>query len=161
VLPNIDLIKEIYTLKEELELDDTKIYYGLCPIYVHPVPWTVEHADHHHKLILMNAIVIKLIQEDGFICTFTIDVNDYTNEELNEINLGNWISVIPNINYNPSLKTKIRIMNLIYYSILCFVEDLYIRLNNLHTIYINNEDVNIFRIGYDQNGALYIPSSHI
>ena len=94
------------------------------------------------------------------IVDFYMEEEDYTDEELNEIHLGNWISVIPNIDYNPSLRTRIKIMNIIYYSIVCFVEDLYIRLNDLHNIYINNDDANIFRIGYDHNGVLYIPSSH-
>jgi len=160
VLPNIDLIKEIYTLKEDLELVDTKEYYGVCPIYVQPITRNVYQIDHLHKSMLLNALVIKLIQEKGFICTFYMEEEDYTDEELNEIHLGNWISVIPNIDYNPSLRTRIKIMNIIYYSIVCFVEDLYIRLNDLHNIYINNDDANIFRIGYDHNGVLYIPSSH-
>ena len=31
ILPNIDIIKEIYRLKEQVELEENQIYHGLCP----------------------------------------------------------------------------------------------------------------------------------
>ena len=160
VLPNIDLIKDIYKLKVESELEQARIDNGLLPaeIIAHG-SFLVSTMNQQHKVMLLNALHIKLIQEDGFICTFFMNEDHYTDYELEEINNGNWISVVPNINRNPTIKTKIKIMNLIYVSILCLVEDLYIRLNNLHNAYMNTKDHNIFRIGYDQRGALYIPTT--
>ena len=160
VLPNIDLINEIYKLKIEAELDQARLERGLLPTnIIASGSFHVDFMDHQHKVMLLNALHIKLIQEDGFICTFFMDEDHYTDYELEEINNGNWISVVPNINRKPIIKTKIKIMNLIFVSILCLVEDLYIRLNNLHNAYMNTKDHNIFRIGYDQRGGLYIPTT--
>jgi len=160
VLPNIDLIKDIYKLKVEAELDQMRLERSQLPMNIIALgSWNAEYIDHRHKLMLLNASHIKLIQEDGFICTFFMEEDHYIDYELEEIHSGNWISVVPNINRKPTIKTKIKIMNLIFESILCLVEDLYIRLNNLHNIYMNTYGNNIFRVGYDQRGALYIPTT--
>ena len=160
VLPNVDVINEIYKLKVESELDQARVDRGLLPAEIMVNGSLLASTiDHQHKVMLLNALHIKLIQEDGFICTFFMEEDHYTDYELEEINNGNWISVVPNINKKPTIKTKIKIMNLIYESILCLVEDLYIRLNNLHNGYMNTYGHNIFRIGYDQRGVLYIPTT--
>jgi len=166
VIPNIDLIKEIYKLKEDSELEDTLAYHGLCPMNITStsswVPVSIRDtpkAYYHNRLMSLNVLTIKLIKEAGFICTFVMEENDYCDSEIEEIHHGNWISVVPNINTNPSLRVKIKIMNLVYSSLLCFMEDLHDRLRGLHQLYIHNRYVNIYRIGYDQRGTLYIPTT--
>ena len=64
--------------------------------------------------------------EPGFICTFHFNDKDYDQAELNEINNCNWVAVVPNINYNPTL--KIKIMNIVYDSIFLLTSVLYNKL---------------------------------
>ena len=61
-------------------------------------------------------------------------MNPIMNQKLhNSIENCNWISVVPNINYNPSLQEKIKIMNLIYNSAFMLSTQLYNRLEDHFT----------------------------
>lgn len=162
VIPNIDIIKYIYLLKEHSELEDTRMYYGVCPSYI-----TVPRMKHTWKEFVfsdrmkLTSLFMKLIMEPGFICTFHFNDKDYDQVELNEINNCNWVAVVPNINYNPTLQEKIKIMNVVYDSIFLLTSELYNKLLGLHYWFKHTYGQhNIFRIGYDQQGGLYIPSGH-
>ena len=162
VIPNIDVIKYIYLLKEQSELEDTRIYYGVFPSYI-----TVPRMKHTWKEFVfsdrmkLTSLFMKLIMEPGFICTFYFNDKDYDQVELNEINNCNWVAVVPNINYNPTLQEKIKIMNVLYDSIFLLTSELYNKLLGLHYWFKHTYgEHNIFRIGYDQQGGLYIPSGH-
>ena len=109
-------------------------------------------------MMRLNVLFIKLITDYGFICTFKFNEPDYEPEELTEINNCNWISVVPNINYIPSLKEKIKIMNLVYNNVFMLSSELYNRLEGLYYWYNHTYGTNIYRIGYDNLGTLYIPN---
>ena len=84
MIPNIDIIKYIYLLKEQEELEDTRLYYGVCPSYI-----TVPHTKHIWKEFIFNdrlkltSLFMKLIMEPGFICTFHFYEKDY--DQLNAL----------------------------------------------------------------------------
>jgi hypothetical protein len=167
VLPIIDLIKEIYKLKEDSELEDIRSYHGLCPRHIKSTgTWIPQHINDNFKItnirdvMKLNVLSMKLIQEEGLICSFVIDKSNYTKDELEEISYGNWISVVPNVNTSPTLQTKINVINLIYSSVLCLVEDLYINLTRLYHLYKNAHGINVYGIGCDQNNNLYMPFIH-
>jgi hypothetical protein len=160
VIPNIDLIKYIYNIKEELELTDTHIYHGLCPkhittcgkwIPINPQCYTITTIGY---MMNVNAILIKIILKPGFICSFNLLKEEYNDIELNEIYYGNWVSVVPNINFKPSLKDKINCIETILESEMDISDNIYIRLNRLCDLYSNND---IIRIGFDQKGDYYTP----
>ena len=98
---------------------------------------------------------MKLIMKPGFICSFTYKEEDYDNIELNEIDFGNWVSVVPNINFEPLLKDKLNCIETILKEEPYASEDICIKLNHLCDIYSNNE---IMRIGVDQYVNYYLPS---
>ena len=168
VLPNIDLIKEIYKLKEDSELEEIQSYHGLCPRHIKTEgTWIPPKINNNFKItsirdvMKLNVLSMKLIQEEGLISIFVMDIEDYTEEELEEINYGNWISVVPNVNLCPTLQTRINVINLIYSSILCLVEDLFINLTRLYHLYKNAHGINVYGIGCDQNNNLYMPFIHV
>lgn len=162
VIPNIELIQYIYQLKEEDELEDTRIYHGMCPRTIKISQSKFIWKQHIQRdLVRLNVLFIKLITDYGFICTFKFNKSDYEPEEIEEIDNCNWVSVVPNINYNPCLKEKIKIMNLVYNSAFMLSSELYNRLEGLFYWYIHTYGTNIFRIGYDNLGTLYIPNIHI
>ena len=162
ILPNIELLQYIYQLKEESEINDARIYHGMCPEYI-----TISHSKYIWKQVVqkdmmkLNTLFIKLIIDHGFICTFKFNETDYDPIELQEIYNSNWVSVVPNINYNPSLKEKIKIMNIIYMSSFMISTELYNRLEGLFYWYMHTYGTNIYRIGYDNLGTLYIPNIHV
>ena len=162
VIPNIDIIKYIYLLKEKSELEETRMYYGVFPSYI-----TVPHTKHIWKEFVLkdkmklNTLFMKLIIEPTFICKFHFDYRDYEQIELNEINNCNWVSVVPNINYSPSLQEKIKIMNIVYNTIYLLTDELYNKLQGLYYWFKHTYGIhNVFRIGCDQNYNLYIPTGN-
>lgn len=160
VLPNIDIIKYIYKLKEEVELYDIHYYYRILPPSVGTFK---EYSICNLKKyglrypIRFNILFMKLIQEPGFICSFVFNECDYDEIELIEINNSNWISVIPSINYNPPLQEKIKIINKIYNNTWLLTSELEDKLEGLYYWFKHTYGHNIFRIGYDQHDNVYIP----
>mgnify|MGYP000011617854 FL=1 len=165
VLPNIDIIKYIYQLKEVSELDYNQIYHGLCPKHVTTCgKWIPVNINNNYKIMTIenkmkiNAILMKIIMKPGFIGSFTYKEEDYCNIELNEIDFGNWFSVVPNINFKPLLKDKINCIETILKEEPYVSEDICIKLNHLCDLFSNNE---IMRIGFDQYGNYYLPSIYV
>ena len=164
VLPNIDVIKDIYELKEDLELEDVKAYHGLCPRNVKTIgSWIPTKINDNYKIMklgedmLLNALLMKLIMDKGFICSFNYYNDDYQQIELDEIENGNWFSVVPNINENPPLHRKIKLLNIMYDSVPVVIDELYKRIHKIYLDYKNNEYNGILRIAIDQNDVLYFP----
>ena len=111
--------------------------------------------------MLMNALIIKLIIDRGFICSFTYCKDDYHVIEINEIENGNWFSVISNINTNPPLKLKLKLMNILYDEVPLLVTDIYDKLNKIYMNYLNNDHNDYFRLGIDQNNKVYLPLLYV
>jgi len=161
ILPNIDIIKDIYQLKEESELEDNQIYHGLCPKHVTTCgKWIPVNINPGYKIMTiehkmkLNAILMKVIMAPGFICCFNYLKEEYDEVELNEIDFGNWVSVVPNINVKPLLKDKLKCIETIFKEEPCTIEDICNKLHHLCISYTNNE---IVRIGFDQYGNYYLP----
>ena len=156
-LPNIDIIKHIYQFKEELELDEIRIYHGLCPKGVQTTrTWNRINKNVLYEKIKLSTQLIKYIVEPGFMCEYNFDEKDYNEVELNEIRYGNWISVISNINFNPSLCTKIRSFNKLYNNI-PFCQYLFFKqIEKIYEYYKCTYGINIYRISIVNNN-LKIP----
>ena len=164
LIPNIDIIKYIYQLKEDIELYETKLYHGLSPKYItitggswKPInindTWSTMTKQIRMKF---NVMCIKFIMEPGFICTFTFHKEDYTMRELEEMeHWNNWVYIVPNINFHPPLKDKIKCIDWIFEIEPYLEDDIYIRLDRVYQYYQNNE---LCRIGIDQTGKYYIPT---
>jgi len=152
VLPNIDLIKWIYKLKLESELETIQSYHGLCPRHIRTTgSWDPRHIDDPLKIMNLrrqmdfNTLFIKLIMDDGFICEV-----DHDEEQLEYIQGGEYTST--NINYKPSLTRKIKCINLMYDDLPLLSID---TIRRMYEIYINSKHAQ--RIGIDQNNNIYIP----
>ena len=164
VLSNIYILKYIYNIKEELELKENQIYYGLCPKHVTTCGKWIPINTNSYKIstigdiMNLNAILIKIIMKPGFICSFNFIEESYDIIELNDIYFGNWVSVISNINYKPSIKEKINCIEIILHSELDILDNICIKLNNMCSLYDNN---NIIRIGIDQCDRYYLPNFHV
>ena len=168
VLPNIDILKDIYQRKEQLEVDEVRMYHGMCPRNVMTEGvWIPAEINDNFKIMklredmAMNVLLMKLIMDKGFICSFHYEEANYTYIELSEIDHGNWFSVIPNVDDNPSLHRKIKVINILYDSIPLLVSDVYERLDKLYMSYQNNEYSGICRVGIDQRDMLYIPQIYV
>lgn len=157
-IPNIDIIIHIYKLKEELEDEDIRVDYGLLPPIIEINDSKLQETFNPMKL---NTMLIKLIIDKGFICSFTYCKDDYHVIEINEINNGNWFSVISNINTNPPLKLKLKLMNILYDEVPLLVTDIYDKLNKIYLNYLNNDYNGYFRLGIDQNNKIYIPLLYV
>ena len=160
VLPNIDVLKYVYNYKDESELEDTQLYHGMCPRNIQTVGswipkeindgWKISNA----KFKLKTSVrLMKYILEPGFICELIINRGEYTTHELDEIDHGNWISVVPNINMVPSLQSRIRVMNKIHDEIplyFFFLENL----ERIFTQYQRTHGLNIYRLGINDDDLL-------
>ena len=159
IIPNIDIIKYIYQLKEELDLYENQLYHGLCPKNIMTtgkwIPIGCNQSLTIPNKMKNNVMLMKFIMKSGFICSFIFNANKYSNLDIEEICYGNWFSVIPNINLNPSIKGKIKCINKIFEMEPYLQEDILIRLNKVYQYYPNNT---ICRIGFDQNYNYYIPN---
>lgn len=167
VIPNLDIIKYIYEMKDNMEYDDILTYYGLCPINVKiSGHWIPKHINDGWKIMnlkdimKMNALFLKIIMKRGLICKFIL--SDDCNPEL--INNGFWefcVNLDDDINYNPSLKDKINCINSILSDTYYLQEDICKKLNNIYEYYdkFNDDDFNyLVRIGIDQYNNWYIPT---
>ena len=164
VLPNIDLIKEIYKLKEDSELDDIKHYHGLCPRYIKTsCPWKPRQINDHSSIMNLReqmnptTLFMKLIVDDGFICEFELNESLYDEGQLNLIIDGGWPSIITNINYKPSIKRRIQCMNLLMYKIPLLPLTNYVWIKRLYKMYINNDTTYHSLLGIDQKNRIYAP----
>jgi len=164
VLPNIDLIKEIYKLKENSELEDIKSYHGLCPRYIKSsCSWKPRYINDHFKIMNLreqmnaNTLFMKLIMDDGFICEFEMNDSIYDRDQLKLIREGGWSFIIPDINYKPSLRRKIQCMNLMMDKLPSLSITNYVSIKRLYTIYINNDTNYHSLLGIDQKNRIYVP----
>jgi hypothetical protein len=146
VLPNIDIIKHIYQLKEDFELEEIKSYYGVCPHnIITNSTWSKDNINMCGSMKLSTTLM-KYIVEPGFICKCSFNSDDYDPIELEEINNGNWISVIPNIDFNPRLITKIKVINETYNNTpLCNLY-LFKTIKKIYKYYKCTYGINIFRL---------------
>ena len=164
ILPNIDLIRIIYKLKEECELEDVRSYYGLCPLCIKTTgPWIPRHINDRLQVLNLrkqmdfNTLFIKLIMDNGFICEFRMIDSDYDIEELSMIRNGEWYILVSNINDRPSLRRRIQCINLMTYRtpLLSFTD--YECIKRVFELYINNDSIHRKRLGIDQMDRIYIP----
>jgi len=159
VLPNVDVINEIYKLKDELEDEDVRIQHGLLsPTVIIINDNNIQDIFNPQKL---NTMLIKLIVDEGFMCSFFYNEFNYTTIELEEINVGNWFSVVRNINLHPPLKDKLKIVNILYNSIPLLITDVYDKLYKIYLYYLNNDNNGYFRLGIDQNDKIYFPLLYV
>lgn len=164
VIPNIDMIKYIYKLKENSERYDHLIYHGLCPKNILTTgKWIPINVNFPSMCTIQNRLnscvrLMKFIMEPGFICTFTINYSDYVNIELQThlqyYTYWSYIVSESNINMKSPLKDKIRCINKIFANEPFLEEDIFDRLNQLYIYYQNND---VCRIGLDQHNKYYIP----
>ena len=168
VLPNIDVLKLIYQMKGDLEDEDNRLYHGLCPRNVKTIgSWVPTTINDNYKIsklnetMLLNALIIKMIVDKGFICNFNYNASDYTSVELSEIDHGNWYSVVPNIDDDPRLRIKIKLMNILYDTVPLLAGDMYNRLGNIYRGYLNNDYNGFVRMAIDQNDMIYIPQIYV
>jgi hypothetical protein len=158
VIPNIDIIKKIYLLKEEQELYETKLYYGVLPNNIIIIGRLSHHINNAIAIqslldiLYVNRLLIKYIIEPGFICSF--NNNNLVKEITEMLSIYSWQYIVTDINFNPPLKEKIKCINLIFENEPYLVEEIIARLNNLYYHYQNND---ICRIGIDQNNKYYLP----
>jgi len=146
VLPNIDIIKYIYNLKQDLELEEVKLSYGVCPPHIITnTTWSKDNI-YISEAMELTISLMKYIVEPGFICKCSFHPDDYDPIELEEINNGNWISVIPNIDFNPRLNTKIKALNKIYDNIPLCKLYLFKQFETLYKYYKCTYGTNIFRL---------------
>jgi len=164
VIPIIDLLKDIYTLKEESEVEDNQIYHGMCPRYIKTtgawIPRCINNSFKIYQLkenLLLSAKFMKYIMEPGFICELSINREDYLDIELEEIDFGNWISVAHNVNTEPSYLSRIHAMNQLYDEVPLPIVYLVERLEEIYSQYTRiSSGVNTHRLGI--NGSeLLIP----
>jgi len=168
VIPNIDVIKLIYQMKDDLEDEDNRSYHGLCPRNVKTVGiWIPSHINDNYMIstlnerMLLNVLVMKFIMDKGFICSFHYNASDCTWQCGREIEYGNWYAVVPNINKNPPLHRKIKLMNILYDSVPLLTIDVYKRLEKIYEDYMNNEYNGVLRIAIDQNDMIYVPQIYV
>ena len=164
VLPNIDVINLIYQMKDDSEDEEVRLYHGLCPRNVKTIgTWIPKDINGNFKILklnetmLLNASILTLIMDKGFICSFHYNASDYHQIEINEMDNGNWFAVAPNINENPPLHRKIKVMNILYDSIPLLVDELYKRIHTTYLDYLNNDYNGFLRIAIDQNDVIYYP----
>jgi hypothetical protein len=156
VLPNLDILTYIYQLKEDMEYRDVLDYYGVLP-YDNLQVMKTHYVTYNH--MRLTHICMKLVAEPGLLCTFVFNEKDYTSVELEEIDNHNWLSVIPNINFNPPLQDKLAILNSIYGNVYMVSDSLADTLERLHYWFTHTygAGTNIFRIALDQTHKIYIP----
>ena len=167
VLPNIDVIKHIYQFKEDLELDEIQMYHGLCPKTVKTTGiWIPRHiSDVRSVTGIYNRLeksieYMKYIVEDGFICEFYIPDN-YSQEVLDQIYRGHWITILPHINEKPSYRKRIEVMNHIYNYTPISLFYFFKRIDRIFQLYKRTYGINIYRLGIDQNNEIYIPNINV
>lgn len=183
VLPNIDMIKQIYKLKEEMEHEDTLSYYGLCPRNVKIMGvWPSEEINDSWKIMNLkdimkvNSLFMKLIVSDGLICGFDLP-KPMTDQDRELIVNGFWEFCATAVDYEPSLKDKILCINKITNEAMYFLPDICKKLETIGKLYdertkvlddgnitegsITEEQMEIqpdfIRIGIDNNKNWHIP----
>ena len=170
ILPNIDIIKEIYRLKEQLELEENQIYHGLCPRNVVTTgTWIPPHISDSRNIqylqhrLSKSAELMKYIVEDGFICEFFMNKEDYTVGQIEQIEIGNWITIIPDlfINEKPSYRQRIKVMNYIYEETPPSLFYFFKKIDRIFKLFKHTYGINIYRIGIDQNKEIYIPHIYV
>jgi hypothetical protein len=167
VLPNIDVIKHIYQFKEDLELDEIRMYHGLCPKNVITTGvWIPLHItgmrgvkDIYNRLE-KSIEYMKYIAEEGFICEFYMS-NNHSNEVMNQIYNGHWITLVPDVNEKPSYRKRIKVINHIYNYTPISLFYFYKRIERIYQLYKCTHGINIYRLGIDQNDEIYIPNIHV
>jgi len=164
VLPSIDLIRIIYKLKEECELEDVRGYHGLCPSYIRiDGSWIPKQINARLGIfnlrgqMNLNTLFMKLIMNNGFICEFKMIDSDYDINQLSMIQNGEWYILVSSINEQPSLRRRIQCINLLAdrTPLLSFTE--YASIKRVFELYINNDGVYRKRLGIDQLDRIYIP----
>jgi len=170
ILPNIDIIKEIYRLKEQLELEENQIYHGLCPRNVITMgAWIPPHISDSRNIqylqhrLSKSAELMKYIVEDGFICEFIMNKEDYTVGQIEQIEIGNWITIIPDlfINEKPSYRQRIKVMNYIHEETPPSLFYFFKKIDRIFKLFKHTYGINIYRIGIDQNKEIYIPHIYV
>ena len=170
ILPNIDIIKEIYRLKEQLELEENQIYHGLCPRNVVTMgTWIPPHISGSRNIqylqhrLSKSAELMKYIVEDGFICEFFMNKEDYTVGQIEQIEIGNWITIIPDlfINEKPSYRQRIKVMNYIHEETPPSLFYFFKKIDRIFKLFKHTYGINIYRIGIDQNKEIYIPHIYV
>lgn len=170
ILPNIDIIKEIYRLKEQLELEENQIYHGLCPRNVITMgTWIPPHISDSRNIqylqhrLSKSAELMKYIVEDGFICEFIMNKEDYTVGQIEQIEIGNWITIIPDlfINEKPSYRQRIKVMNYIHEETPPSLFYFFKKIDRIFKLFKHTYGINIYRIGIDQNKEIYIPHIYV
>ena len=178
VLPNLDMIKKIYKLKEDMEHEDTLCYYGLCPRNVKIMGiWPPQDINDSWKIMNLkdimkvNSLCMKLIVSDGLICGFDLPKPMTEQDRLLIVN-GFWEFCATAVDYEPSLKDKILCINKIINEAMYFLPDICNKLETIGKIYdertkvldegsITEEQMEIqpdfIRIGIDNNKNWHIP----
>ena len=141
LLPDIDLIRYIYSIKEKSEYDEILNYYTLCPknIKIAGV-WIPENINDSWKIMnlkeimKLNMIQIKLIVSEGLICSFKLP-DDLTNEELELLNNGFWEFCATAVDYNTTLSDKIDCVNDITCRSLYPLPDIYRKFKRIGDMY--------------------------
>ena len=178
VLPNIDMIKKIYKLKQDMELEDTLSYYGVCPRNVKIMGvWPPREFDESWKIMNLqdvmkvNALLTKLIVSDGLICGFELPKPMTDQDRLLLVN-GFWEFCANVVDYKPNLKDKIDCMNKIMNEAPYFLPDICKKLETIGNLYDERtQDVDegfltedefevqpdFIRIGFDGRRNWHIP----
>ncbi len=178
VIPNIDMVHKIYKLKQDMELEDTLSYYGVCPRNVKIMGvWPPQEFDESWKIMNLqdvmkvNALLTKLIVSDGLICGFELPKPMTDQDRLLLVN-GFWEFCTTVVDYEPSLKDKIDCMNKIMNEAPYFLPDICKKLETIGTLYdertqdvderfLTEDEIEVqpdfIRIGFDCKRNWHIP----
>lgn len=158
VLPVIDIIKYIYQLKEDLELEDILSYYGVLPNNIIIVGRTPSHIDDYYRIqtlkdiMKMNRLFMNIIGSNGLICSFTMTTPvSYKDKQL--LMHGFWEYCATFTSYKPSLQQKIMCINKIIEDSPYLLEDICYKLSKILILYKKKNNI---RIGFDSE-HWYIP----
>ena len=178
VLPNIDLVKTIYQLKEDMEHEEVLMYHGLCPNNIKIMGmWPPQEINDSWKIMnlrdimKMNSLFMKLIVSDGLICGFDLPKPMTDQDRLLIVN-GFWEFCATTIDYEPCLKDKVLCINKIVDEATYFLPDICKKLETIGNLYdertlvlddglLTEEQTEIqpdfIRIGIDNNKNWHIP----
>ena len=178
ILPNIDMIKKIYTMKLQMEHEDILSYYSLCPKNIKIMGvWPPETINDSWKIMnlrdimKMNSLFMKLIVSNGLICGFDLP-KPMTDQDRELIVHGFWEFCATVVDYEPCLKDKVMCINKIVDEAMYFLPDICKKLETIGNLYDERTQVlddgfitehqmeiqpDFIRIGIDNNKNWHIP----